>query len=372
MKSKFYINKQVKLEKNVLLFVNGPYQLVVGLACVYTYISKDIIIDVIGYDMRWNKELSNIVKTFAKQFNLSYSVIPFEFKKSDSNYKKTYFVRSIWNQFVIKNYVLFNPANHIFVPKIFNNPERAIVSGARRKNLYVYDDGIGLYINRIVTDQDNKYLKRLDLKKHPKIINICPSNPSLFNISLNEGFLLNTINYKRKMKEIIYELTCNIKLEINMSIHDKNIIILCPSRIAILRSHSSLAAINKIITSIYSINQNIFFVIKPHPRDNPKEIENYFQKIINTTNCTLLEQNLWGIPIEILIQKLKSIFIISGVSTIAINIDFFESSRVIITGVLGEHREDLSYDALQFLDKLDNYIGDNVNSLINIISKEIL
>ncbi|PKN88012.1 MAG: hypothetical protein CVU46_02525 [Chloroflexi bacterium HGW-Chloroflexi-8] len=372
MKKNFFFFRKEKLENSVLLFVNGPYQLIVGLACVYTYISENIFIEVIGYDMRWNKGLREIVKSFAKQLQLTYSEFPFEFKKSNHNYEKSFVLRSIWNQLLMKTFVLTHPAKHIFVPKIYNNPERAIVSGAIEKILYVYDDGIGLYINRIITDQKNKYVRKLDLKKRPKIIYVCPSNPSLFISPLNQGFILNTRNYKCKIKEVIYELSCGINFDVRKYDQNKKIIILCPSRIEILRSHSSLSDIIKVINAIFTINSNIFFLIKPHPRDNPKEIEKYFKKLVNINNCRLIDQELWVVPIEILNQKLKSIYIISGISTIAINDDFFVSSKVLISGVLGEHREDLTYDAIQFLEKLDSYTGDNVNTLISIISKDIL
>lgn len=371
MKKKTLVFKQNKLEENVLLFVNGPYQLIVGLACIHAYFSKNTIINVIGYDMRWNKKLREIVKSLSSYLQISYSEIPFEFKKSDSNYKKTYVLRSIWNQLVIKNYVLFNPESNIFVPKLFNNPERAIVSGARDKNLYVYDDGIGFYINRIVTHQENKYIRKLDLKKRPKIINLCPSNPSLFTTTLNNSFKLNTRNYKIKVKEIIYKLSCDLNLNLSNYDFNKKIIILCPSRIAILQSHSSFVTINSVINTISAISDNILFLIKPHPRDKPREVEKYFQKLINKNNCILLDQDLWVVPVELLVQKIKSILIISGVSTIAINDDFFESSKVIISGVLGEQHDELTDETIQFLEKLGNYIGDNENTLINIIANEI-
>lgn len=359
-----------KHNKNILLFVNGPYQLIVGLACIRKYIPEASNIEVIGYDMRWQKSLRRLVREFAQILDIAYREMPLEFKKSDSNYKRTYFLRSIWNLIVFELFVKVSLAQYIFIPKLFNNPERAIANGASQKNIFIYDDGIGLYVERIISFKPNKYIRQVKLRRCVRDIIVCPSNPKYFDSILPLGFLLNSEDYTNEIRELFFALSNRFPFRNLEDSPNLFTVFLCVSRISLIRTHHRLQDIHRLIDYFGGINKNIRFLIKPHPRDNPKEVADYFIQVTNMENCRLLPPNLWSIPVEILVQRINARIVVSGVSTIALNEKFFPHTKIIISGVLGEQRSDLSVKVIRFLEKFDFYTGDNLDELIRSIKLE--
>ena len=117
--------------EKALVFVNGSYQFIVGLACARKYVPNASMIEVIGYDMIWQKELRRVVQEAAECLNVSYRDMPCELPKSNADYSKTHILRSLWNQFFMWLFVKQSSAQHIFLPKIFNNPEIAMIAGQK-------------------------------------------------------------------------------------------------------------------------------------------------------------------------------------------------------------------------------------------------
>jgi len=367
------MEKQAPRQNNqgVLLFVNGPYQFIVGLACVRKYVPDASSLEVIGYDMRWQKALSSTTADFAAHMKVNYRTLPFEFKKSDPDYKRTYPLRSLWNMVYIKDLVKNHPAAHIFAPKLFNNPERAIAEGAQKKALYIFDDGIGLYLGRIITFEKNKYVTRFKLKGRPPIVDICPSVPSLFDMPLPSWFRVNRHDYTQEVKTIIAQLADGVDIAITEDNLEKDTGILCFSRISLLQSLERTDDILKMIDELNRCSRNLHFLIKPHPRDDPKAVQLYFRQFTRRENCELLEPALWMAPVEILAKKIAPKVIVSGASTIAVNQQFFPRTKLLITGIVGEQRADLSAKAIQFLENIDGYTGDSVDDLIQRLKDEL-
>ena len=111
--------------KNAIIFTNGPYQLMVGVACARFHIKNLEQIDVITYDMKWQKDLKRTTDEIINILNLNRVNFIFEFKKSDITNAQTYPIRAGLNHLTFSLYGLLQNKDNIFIPKLYGSPERA-------------------------------------------------------------------------------------------------------------------------------------------------------------------------------------------------------------------------------------------------------
>jgi hypothetical protein len=369
-----FFHKRKIAKDHALLFINGPYQLIVGLACIRKYLSSQIELEVIGYDMPWQKELRDVVIKISKVLKIEYRYIPLEFQKSDFNYKRTYRLRSLINQMYIKAFVQFHSANNIFVPKLVGNPERAIVLGAKKKSIYVFDDGLEFYVNSLsnkvsLNEKSKKYIYRLKLKNRLETIKICPSRPIFFDLPLLPGCVLYKKDYSNEIEEIFEGLAKSFQQHLKIILQLNNAIIVCLPRLWTLNPNKA----NQIFDLIDFINEqrkDIYILLKPHPRDKQHDVEKFFSKNVSR-NCVLLEPMLWVFPIEILARMIDAKLILSGISTIAMNQKLIKELDVIITTLLGDENSDFILDATAFLKDKNILLESEINSIEKLVEEKI-
>ena len=349
--------------RHVLLFANGPYQFIIGIACILKRFPSDIKIDLIPYDMQWQKSLKDITLEFAQLYNVNIIHLPFEFLKSNTDNQRTYPLRSFVNHLLFIFYTKAFAKQYIFMPKMYGAPERAILLAAVNKKKIIYDDGFGQYVNPQVhlSKYDQFVYMLIGLKDHRKNnIFISPRNPSLVNF---EGFRNVEVfkdGYTDELRMVLEYLNSKIQprktLEIYQTNKKTNVMISLP-RISFIDKTELALGLTKIFIHFSREYPQILFLLKPHPRDVLMDFSDFSSNFADLSNCQFLPIELWCYPAELLCLELKPIAILSGTSTIGINSDLITSTKVMVFDFLSFNLPGYSEEAKEIMVNAGNHLG---------------
>ncbi len=358
--------------EDALIFCNGPYQLLVGYACVLKHLPTNKNVKVITYDMLWQPELIKVTKDFIKALKLTEKHIPLELKKSDINNFKTNKIATLFNHITFFLYVALNNDQNIFLPKIEGSPERAIILAARKKKVFIYDDGYGIYIDPKVkqTKLDRLIFKLIGGKQSnvKANITICPRKPTLMTYNNFYNVRISKIDYTDKLiniLDILPTLVVNSNLlSICDNLVEKKIIIISLPRIALVNEQSFYKDIFSLIDSIGAYNPKVFFLIKPHPRDTVGQLEALDKFLMPLSNWNMFPSEVWGYPIEILSRICRAKLVLSGWSTVGINGDLIKNTKVMVFDFLSFNQPEYTKFAKMVMEKAKTHFGENIEDAI--------
>ena len=230
---------------------------------------------------------------------------------------------------------------------------------------------MAIYIGGIFEYQYRMQKAGIDFGPRLRDIKICPANPMLFDASLPSGCVLQRTDYTDEVGEIAKGISDCLDFDLPEDVKNKKIVLLCFIWISVMKEQNRFQEIEKFIDEIIAFYPEIVFLMKPHPREDPDAVENYFQNLIRRENCTLLDTHLWKMPVEILAEKMNARYVVSSVSTLAMNNKCFPNTTVIISDVFGHLVSEYSPKVLKLLDKLGVYYGDNVDVLIDAVKQKM-
>lgn len=72
---------------------------------------------------------------------------------------------------------------------------------------------------------------------------------------------------------------------------DTKVVVICTSVLESLTSKETVDSLHKIYTNLIKKRKDLFFIIKPHPRNNTKELRNIFESLA-VNNCMVLDTDL--------------------------------------------------------------------------------
>lgn len=360
------------INEDALIFCNGPYQLLVGYACVKKHLPNNKNVKVITYDMSWQTELIKISKDFIKALKLTEKHIPLELKKSDINNFRTNKIATLINHITFFLYVVLNNDQNIFLPKIEGSPERAIILAARKKNVFIYDDGYGIYIDPKVkqTKLDRLIFKLISGKQNnvKTKITICPRKPTLVTYNNFYNVHISKFDYTDKLITIL-DLLPNLVVNLNLlsicdKLGEKKIIIITLPRIALINEQSFYKDIFSLIKSIGAYNPKVNFLIKPHPRDTVGQLEALNEFLMPLSNWNMFPSEVWGYPVEILSRICKAKLILSGLSTVGINGDLINNTKVMVFDFLSFNQPEYTKFAKMVMEKAKTHFGETIEDAI--------
>ena len=355
---------------HALLFANGPYQLLVGVACIRKHIQDIQEIDVITYDMEWQKELQRSTSDFVKHLGLNQIQIPYEYQKSDISNSHTYKIRTAANHYLFYHYCKKYGKDNIFIPKIYGSPERAILLAAKKKNVFVYDDGFGQYVSPQVNMQKyDRIIYKFLQGKEKSNITIAPRKPQLLKYSEIHIASISPLDYTKELQELLCFLASNIVLpELSTlldGLKDKNLVLLPLPRLS-LTSISLLISNLKLLLEYSNRNlKKTFFLFKPHPRDITLDFSVFRRELGPLGNSEIISHSLWAYPTELLFHVIHPEVILSGTSTVGINSDIMDDTRVFVFDFLSFNLPNYNDHARQIMVNSGTYKGSTVNDAID-------
>ena len=366
------MKKKPKLRNEALIFVNGPYQLMVGLACLQKHQKSINTIHVISYDMSWQADLSKITQDFTNILGLNFIKLPFEFKKSDISNFKTHKIRTLINHILFYIYSKVYAKSYIFVPKIVGSPERAIILASLDTKINIYDDGFGNYIDPGVRQRKLDlwlfdYIKKISSRREVKI-EICPRKPELITYSKFQSVPVSGFDYSEELLSIIQSLSDHYNDLIVSNLTAKtfgkrNIIIILP-RLSLSVEKQLGKDIKQLIEAVSKLSPNTFFLLKPHPRDITLNFQFINQYLCDCQNWELLPKSIWSLPAEIVLYSLKPEITVSGCSTVGINADLFVFTKTMVFEFLSFNLPYYNDSAKMVMKKAGNYFGETVEEAI--------
>lgn len=370
--------KFIKRQYNeACLFINGPYQLMIGVACLQKYLPNIKKVNVITYDMTWQKKLLETTNEFIETLNLINITPKWEFKKASSSTGRTNLIRAIINHILFYVYTKKNCPEYVFLPKLYGSPERSIILASINKKIFVYDDGYGIYIDPSVNQNQIDTLIYKTLQKCKKNffsnIGIYARAPKLIDF---ENFFNIQISYKAyttEFFEVLSRIACKFNDRVISNFPEINektsIIFVALPRISISNINTVVNELLILIEIITKEFENILFILKPHPRDLLEDLERLIETPHDFKKWRFLQEELWSFPIEVLALIIRPKIILSGNSTIGINSDLFPNTEVLIYDFLGFNIPNYEKYAKRIMIKSGTYAGKDYKEAIKSIRK---
>lgn len=358
---------------DALIFANGPYQLLVGLACARRHIENLNHVYVLLYDMKWQNDLQKTCQDFSQILGLKLINFPYEFRKSDISNKKPHRFRSIINHLSFFLFGIINSIPNFFIPKPYGSPERAIILSSLNKKIYIYDDGFGMYIDPIINQ--NKFdrqlytiIDRYFLKQKANML-ICPRKPDLLDYSSFHGIRLSSYDYSNQLWEYFQTLARHfsplLRKDLGYEVDEKIIILIALPRLAFTDQQKISKEIFKLIKAVAKSYPNVLFLLKPHPRDLRDDLQILSKGLINVQYSAFLPESTIPYPIEVISLILDAPIILSGYSTVGINGDLFPKTRVMVFDFLSFNISHYNNYARGIMIKAGGYAGGSVQNAIN-------
>lgn len=359
---------------HALLFANGPYQLLVGVASWRKHCQENCEITVIPYDMQWQKELSRVTCKFAEFLGLKVIHLPFEFLKSSADNKKTYVMRSSLNHILFFLYTKKYCKQYAFLPKLYGAPERAILLAASKKKVIIYDDGYGQYVNpKVHLSIFDKVVYQLIGLNDPSRNNIfiSPRNPALVTFNSSPMFKVLNENYTQDLKKVIGELIDNPNfLSQSKYVQEKyplSVIITLP-RFSLAVKDVLIGGLIKLFTQFSQAFPEVKFLLKPHPRDINVKFTEITKGIPLSSNWGFLPDEMWCYPAEIICLALNPVVILTGTSTVGINSDLLPRTRVMVFDFLSFNMPGYNEKSKEIMVKAGTYCGSSVEDAIRLMA----
>ena len=142
------------------------------------------------------------------------------------------------------------------------------------------------------------------------------------------------------------------------------LVVVCLTRLSYVDVASYRSGVDALIQAIVRDLPEAMIVIKPHPRDKFDEVSDAFANLASHSSVTLLAENLWHIPLEILAHMLNPQAILAGWSTIGINSDLVPNSQVIVTDLLSFEREGVSNLMKKMIERIGTYGGATARDVV--------
>jgi len=329
--------RKYNVETHALIFANGPYQLMVGLACVKKHLKRIEEVDVITYDMQWQEELNKTTQSFIRILRLNNIKIPVDFKKSDISNFNTYPFRAFLNHILFFLYTKKYGKKYVLIPKLYGSPERAIILASLKKHVYIYDDGFGIYLDPRIN------LRRLDamLYNYSKIssrrreldIMIYPRKPKLITYDNFQDIKISKVGYSDELSIIVRYLSKNnseIITPLRNKIGGKKKILITLPRLSLVVEKQLGEKIRQLIEGVNRSFPSTFFLLKPHPRDATLDFKFLHDCLGIQQNWDLLPKSTWCQPVEVISLSLVPDIILSGSSTVGINEDLLIGIKVMV------------------------------------------
>jgi hypothetical protein len=358
---------------HALLFANGPYQLLIGVASVRKHCPENCEIMVIPYDMKWQKELSRVTCKFAEFLGLKVIHLPFEFLKSSADNKKTYIMRSSLNHILFFLYTKKYCKQYAFLPKLYGAPERAILLAASKKKVIIYDDGYGQYVNpKVHISKFDEFVYRIIGLDDPiqNNISIAPRNPSLINFNSSQVFTVLQEGYTQEFKDVMSEIAGQREFLLSLKIDEENkplsIFITLP-RFSFAVKDVLISSLSKLISQFFEISPEVKFLLKPHPRDINVDFTELTNGIHMASNWRLLPLEMWCYPAEVICLALNPVVVLTGTSTVAINSDLLPQTKVMIYDFLSFNIPGYNEKSKEIMVKSGNFTGCTAEDAINIL-----
>jgi hypothetical protein len=357
---------------DAMIFANGPYQLLVGLACARRHIGKPGQISVVLYDMKWQPALFQTCRSFSQFLNLEIINFAFEWEKSTISNTHTYPGRSLLNHLTFFISGLFNPCPNIFLPKLYGSPERAIILSSINKKIYIYDDGYGMYVDPVINQNKidkwlYKYIDRFFSNKKSNIT-ICPRKPELMDYEQFHDIRISREDYSRELRDIFVTIANQTKFRIRESIHlpleGKKTILVALPRLAFANQNEIIGSLHELIHALSMMKQNVTIFIKPHPRDLPADLLALEVALKDEPDWELLPSFTTPYPIEILSLALDASIILSGFSTVGMNADVIPGNRVLVFDFLSFNIPHYNDFARRIMVKAGGYAGATVQEAV--------
>lgn len=363
------ISKNVSPRNHSLLFVNGPYQLLVGVACIRKHNQGIHDVDVIAYDMKWQKELERTSSDLTRYLNLNMIQIPFEFLKSDISNSHTHKLRTAANHLLFYHYCKKYGKDNIFIPKIYGSPERAILLAAKKEKIYIYDDGFGQYISPQVNMQKYDYIIHKLLGGGRKTnITIAPRKPQLLSYSENSIATISSLDYTNEFKELLTYIASIVDLpDLSTTLagcQGKTLVLIPLPRLSLTSISLMTSDLKKILGFSSQNLNNLHFLFKPHPRDVTLDFNTFQQELESYKNSEIIPNSLWAYPTELLYHIIHPEIILSGISTVGINSDVMDNIPVFVYDFLSFNLPNYNIHAKQVMVHSGTYGGSTVNDAI--------
>lgn len=368
------MKKTSKIYGQVLLFVNGPYQLMVGVACIRRHIQNIDLIEAISYDMKWQKELEKVVYSFAKVLKISVRNLPIEVKKSTIANNRTFLLRSILNHVAFYLYCKKFRGMNIFIPKVYGSPERAIILASRKKNIFIYDDGYGQYIDpRVNQGKIDSLLYKFienDKQHHRSNIIIAPRQPQLITYDSYQNTSISKQDYSKELKEVIKDIAMSqdlLQMTGNYRKSENLFVLISLPRLAMSSILGLGIDLDLLVNKVSNEFPTLVFLLKPHPRDVVLDFQELSRNIGKPKNWELLPRSLWCYPVEVLSQAINPRIILTGNSTIGINSDLLPKTKVMVFDFLSFNMPYYNDHATRLMKSAGNYRGKTVEEAINLL-----
>lgn len=366
------ISHQNHLKNNAVIFANGPYQLMVGLACARRHLGNIGLVSVVPYDMKWQPALLQTCRDFSKFLNLEIIDPAFEWEKSDITNRHTNPIRSLLNHLAFFVSGLFNPAPNLFIPKLYGSPERAIILSSLNKKIHIYDDGYGMYIDPVINQNKidrwlYEFIDRFFSQKKENIT-ICPRKPELMDYRQFHNIQISWKDYSGDLCDIFASIADHTKSKIRESIRyplegRKTILIALP-RLAFANQMETISSLQKLIHEVSIMNQNTFFLIKPHPRDLPADLISLEISLKDEPDWELLPAFTTPYPVEVLSLALGASIILSGFSTVGMNADVIPGIKVMVFEFLSFNIPHYNDFARKIMVNAGGYAGVSVHEAV--------
>lgn len=363
-------------ENQALIFANGPYQLMVGLACARKHIHNLQKIEVITYDMQWQDELNKITRDYIDILKLNFIKLPYEFRKSDISNFSTYRVRTFINHILFFLYSKKYGKKNIFIPKLYGSPERAIILASLNKNIFVYDDGFGIYLDPRINQRklDKSLYQLIDFYSRRFDINIgiFPRKPQLITYDNFHEIKISKIDYSAELSIIIQNISNYYKeamiANLEPKIDKKKRILIALPRLTLSVKKELGEKIHQLIDAITLSFPTVYFLLKPHPRDVPLDFSFLKEYLGNDQNWGLLPKSTWCQPVEVISLSLLPVLILSGWSTVGINEDLLSQTKVMVFDFLSFDLPNYNNFAKMLMKKTGTYSGETVQNAIEKIT----
>lgn len=364
---------------HALIFANGPYQLMVGLACTRKHFGCNPVVDVITYDMPWQKDLENTTVEFIEILNLNHIKVPYEFRKSDISNRVTYRFRAFLNHLLFFFYAKRYGDIYIFIPKLYGSPERAILLASLNKSVFVFDDGFGIYLDPGINIHGfDRWLYTRFFKFQggfkPELY-ISPRRPGLATYKSYFDIPVSQEDYSHELSQIIGTISDHqaqrIQRALPGAVKDKKIILVSLPRIILSGKDPLCEALGELLKSIEDIDPGIHFLFKPHPRDIAQDLNILKEQLMGIKNWSFLPEFTWCQPVEVISSCLDPILLLSGWSTVGVNQDLMGQTKVMVFDFLSFDIPSYNDHAKKLMIKAGTYSGADVKDAIMQISAHL-
>ncbi len=367
---------KARTEDHALLFVNGPYQLLTGLACVRKHLQGECKITVVLYDMKWQPELKRITQQIAQQFGLFVDAGPVELEKSTADNTKTYMFRSLVNHLTFYWYTRKTCKQYLFLPKIYGAPERAILLAAAQKKVVIFDDGYGQYIapEAHFNKFDQLVYCMMGIGEKPRVnLLISPRSPNLARYTSFSNIKLAQDGYTFELMGLIHALSKQEVFTRALKDHAQvgQVVIIALPRMAYLNQIALQKDLMELFSSILKDFKNARFLLKPHPRDVIFDFAEFKTQLGKLPNWDFMPHQLWNYPLEVICEALKPAAVISGASTIGINADLLTDVKVMVYKFLSFKLDGYEQKAIEVMQKAGVYMGQTAAEAANDICNHL-